>query len=292
MSTARHHTAVTATQEPIVSTTTATTPLSRRGAGLRRVTALARLELTLLIRNRTALFNALALGPLMALFISSISIPGAETDDSTYVATLLASLLVFALVFAGYYNLCTTAVARREELMLKRLTTGELTRLEVLVAMAVPALSVILAQIVLGGIAIAVLVGRLPLVNPLLPLLGMLLGFVSMAGLGYATAAVTRSVESAQVTTLLPLAVLMLLSGSTVPLQVMPDGLRTVAELTPLAATHQLMSLGLTGTAADGTVVDLASSFGAAVQPTLVLLAWVAIGGYLALTRMPWEPRR
>lgn len=276
------------------TTTPARTPVApvTRGSAWRRVVALGRLELTLLIRNRTALFNALALGPLMALFISSINIPGTDADQSVYVASILGSLVVFGLIFAAYYNLCTTAVARREELMLKRLTTGELTKVEVLVAMAVPAFSVILAQVVLGGIAVRVLIGEVSAVNLVLPVVGLLLGFAAMALLGYATAIVTRSVESAQVTTLIPLSVLMLLSGATVPLDVMPDALRTVAELTPLAAVNQLMTLGLSGMTADGATVDLASSFGAAVQPTLVLLAWAAIGGYVTLTRMPWEPRR
>lgn len=275
--------------------TTTAPSLSRpqeRGSAVGRVVALAKLEMTLLIRNKTALFNALTLGPLMVILISSFQLPGMDENRTAVVTNLVASLVVFAIVFAGYYNLCTTAVARREELMLKRLTTGEVQRWEVLTAMAAPALFVIVAQVVLGALAITVLIGPPSMVNPLLIVLGLLLGFGALAVLGYATAIITRTVEAAQITTLLPLAVLMFLSGSTFPLEMMPDAMRTVAEVTPLAAANQLMTLGLSGTTSDGRVLDFAQSFVGGLLPTVVLLAWIAIGGYLVQRKMPWEPRR
>ncbi|WP_420111392.1 ABC transporter permease [Pseudactinotalea sp.] len=274
--------------------TTAPSPARthERGSAVGRVFALAKLEMTLLIRNKTALFNALTLGPLMVILINSFQMPGMDSDRTEVVTNLMASLVVFAIVFAGYYNLCTTAVARREELMLKRLTTGEVQRWEVLTAMAVPALSIILAQVILGGIAIAVLVGMPSMVNPVLLVLGLVLGFSGLAVLGYATATITRTVEAAQITTLLPLAVLIFLSGSTFPFALMPDVMRTIAELTPLAAANQLMTLGLSGTASDGGTHDFAQTFVAGLVPTIVLLAWIAIGGYLVQKKMPWEPRR
>jgi ABC-2 type transport system permease protein len=277
----------------MTSTTTTTGTAGTSGSGgVRRALALARLEMTMLLRNKTALFNGLALGPLMVLFINAVSLPTAGADPGSFAAQVLGSLVVFALVFAAYYNLCTTAVARREELMLKRLTTGELTRGEVLVATAIPALSVVLAQVVLGGAAAVMVLGAPPLVNPLLPLLGLLLGFAALAVLGYATAIVTRTVESAQITTLLPLAALLLLSGATFPLELMPDPMRLVAELTPLAAVGELVALGLPGVDGSGAAVDLGGSFVAAIQPVLVLLAWTGLGGALVRSRMPWEPRR
>lgn len=275
-------------------TTTAPSPArsQEHGSAVRRISALAKLEMTMLVRNKTALFNALTLGPLMVIVINSFQMPGMDDNRTGVVTTLMASLVVFALVFAGYYNLCTTAVARREELMLKRLTTGEVQRWEVLVAMAAPALFVIAAQVVLGGVAIALLVGAPSMVNPLLLVIGLLLGFTALAVLGYATATITRTVEAAQITTLLPLAVLMFLSGATFPFALMPDAMRTVAEMTPLGAANQLMTLGLSGTAADGSTYDFVQAFVAGLQPTIVLLAWIAIGGYLVQRMMPWEPRR
>lgn len=278
--------------ESRMSTAVTPVPASTWRDGVRRVTALARLELRMLIRNRTALFNALALGPLMVLFVSSFQMGMMDAGGSQFAATLLGALVVFALVFACYYNLCTTAVARREELMLKRLTTGELRRGEVLVAMAAPAFAVILAQVVLGGVAVVLVIGVPAFTNPALALLGLLLGFAAMAALGYATAIITRTVEAAQITTLLPLGALIILSGATFPFALMPDTMRTVAELTPLGAVNALMSIGLAGTTIEGTAVTFANSFAAAVQPLLVLVGWTALGWYLVDKKLPWEPRR
>ncbi len=98
--------------------------------------------------------------------------------------------------------------------------------------------------------------------------------------------------ESAQITTLLPLGALMLLSGSTFPLDLMPDAMRAVAERTPLAAVNQLMTLGLSGIAPDGDAVGLRESFAAGAQPALVLFAWTVLAAYLVQKRMSWEPRR
>lgn len=277
----------------MTTTTAAAGPVSHeRGSAPSRVLALASLELRLLVRNKTALFNALTLGPLMVILINSFQMPGMAENRTAVVTGLVASLVVFAIVFAGYYNLCTTAVARREEHMLKRLTTGEVRRWEVLTAMAAPALFVIVAQVLLGGLAITALLGAPSLVNPLLVVLGLLLGFAALAVLGYATAIITRTVEAAQITTLLPLAVLMFFSGSTFPLGLMPDPMRHLAELTPLAAANQLITIGLSGATSDGRVLDFGQSFVGALVPTLVLLAWTGLGGYLVQRLMPWEPRR
>ena len=53
-----------------------------------------------------------------------------------------------------------------------------------------------------------------------------------------------------------------------------------------------LMRLGLSGTTTDGRTVELAGTFGPAVQPVLVLLAWVLIGGLATRRWFRWEPRR
>lgn len=271
---------------------TSTTAPVRPASSLSRIVALARLEMTMLVRNSTALFNALALGPLMVVLIGSFQLDQAGDDRVRLVTTLLGTLVVFALTFASYYNLCTTAVARREEYMLKRLTTGEVTRAEVLIATAVPPLAIILAQVVLGGVAVLVLVGTPSFVNPLLVVLGLLLGFVTLAVLGYATSIITRSVEAAQVTTLLPLSALIFLSGATLPMSMMPEPMRIAAELSPLGATFQLITLGISGTTSELEVLDLAGTFGAALLPVVVLAVWSAAGCYLIAKRMAWEPRR
>nr|MDT0667532.1 ABC transporter permease [Micromonospora sp. DSM 115978] len=81
-------------------------------------------------------------------------------------------------------------------------------------------------------------------------------------------------------------------SGLFLPLDTLPEGLEQLGRLLPLTPVVDLLRLGLTGTAADGTTVGLAGSFGEAVPSVLVLLAWAAVGSYMTRRWFRWEPRR
>ena len=51
-----------------------------------------------------------------------------------------------ALLFPGYYNLLSMFVTRRDELVLKRLRTGEVRDLELVTSMALPGARSLLAR--------------------------------------------------------------------------------------------------------------------------------------------------
>jgi ABC-2 type transport system permease protein len=107
------------------------------------------------------------------------------------------------------------------------------------------------------------------------------------------TAAVTRTVQLAQVTTMPALWLPLVFSGLLFPLAMLPEPLRWVAEALPLTPVAELLRLALTGTtAAGGHHLGLAASFGAAVIPVLVLTAWIAAAGWAARRWFRWEPRR
>ncbi|WP_154794858.1 ABC transporter permease [Occultella kanbiaonis] len=272
---------------------TATTGARLAPGTLARTRALTRMEVTLLGRNKTTLFNAIALAPLMVLLLMGVI--GDRTDGAgagVFSGALLTTLVAFGLLFVAYYNLTTTAVARREELTLKRLTSGTSSRVEVLVAMSMPALIIVLAQAVLGLAAAAGVIEVPPLTNPILVVLALGLGFAMFAGLAYASSGLTKTVEAAQLTTLPVLMVTMLFSGLTLPLSLLPEPAQTLAELTPLFPVVTLLNLGLTGVTPDGGQVAFAGSFGQAVVPLIVLIAWTALGVLATRRWMRWEPRR
>jgi ABC-2 type transport system permease protein len=273
---------------------------ARRGAAparrptsfsLRRVAALAHAETLLLLRNGTALFNAIAISPLFVLFFSTVQGtlgPGADPDVAG--PMILQQLAAMSLLFVVYYNLTTTYVARRQELVLKRLLTGECSRAELLAAAAVPALLITAVQLALGYAAVALLLAPPPLANPVLPVLGLVLVTPSLALLAAATSGVSRTVESAQLTTLPALAVLMVLSGVMTPGGA--GGLDAVARLTPMHAVATLFRLGLTGTDVDGAELALGETFAQAALPVGVLLVWAGLSWYAARRWMRWEPQR
>lgn len=278
-------------------TTTTTTPAPRRettgtGGGARRVAALARAELRLLVRNRTALFNALALPPMTVALFAALGTVG-DGGAPAATATLLLNLLTFmALAFVVYYNLTVAFVARREELVLKRYLVGECSRAEILVGTAVPAVVVALAQTVLGIVAVSVFVAPPAFVNPLLVVVAVLGGAAMLTLLAAATSGLSRTVESAQLTTLPLLIVAIPFAGLFGAPGASSGVLDTIGTFTPLRPITDLMLLGAGGIDGDGQVVTFAETFGAAAVPVAVLAAWTAVGVLAARRWMRWEPRR
>lgn len=255
------------------------------------MTSLAWSEALLLRRNPLALLIAIGLpiGTVLGLRSSAelMSTVGADPGAAIVIAVTAVSLNLFA-----YYNLVTALVARREELVLKRLRTGEATDLQILAGTAAPAVAIAWGQAVLAGLTGAVLFGLPVPVNLLLVILALVLGSLVFVLLATATTALTRSVELAQLTTTPMLLIPLTFSGLYLPLAELPEPMEQLARVLPLTPVVELLRLGLSGTATDGSTVDLAGSFAPAVQPLLVLLAWVIVGGLATRRWFRWEPRR
>ncbi|MBW1600322.1 ABC transporter permease [Streptomyces sp. JJ38] len=252
-------------------------------AALGRMRALGRAELTLLLRNRSAVFTAL-LVPLLLVFTFRMSLSDSLVEATALSAggLVLSGGLGVVLVIAVYANLVSAYVARREELVLKRLRTGESSDVEILGGTALPSVLIGLVQCLLL-IAAGVAVVDIPLPGRAdVLLLGLLLGTVMMTGLAAATSALTRSPESAQIT-VMPLMMLSFLgSGLMVPLEVMPDAVADVARLLPLTPVVELVRYGWFG---EGTGGDVALAVGLAV-------AWTAFAVFAVRRWFRWEPRR
>jgi ABC-type multidrug transport system permease subunit len=212
--------------------------------------------------------------------------------DGLLGADQLVAAAGFTLVFLTYYNLVTTYVARREDLVLQRLRTGELSDGQVLLATAVPTLLVTAVQIGLVAAGVAVLGRWTAPVDPVLPVLAVLLGATVMVLLATASTVFTRTPESAQITTLPVVMGATALSGLFFPLNVLPEELATVARLLPLTPVIELAQLGVDGRTWDGEVVAGAGLWWAALGPLGTLLAWTAIAALATARWFRWSPRR
>lgn len=256
---------------------------------LRRVRALARSELRMLLRNRTAMFTALVL-PLMT--VGALSSMGVGEDAGLSMASLTVTMLAgFALLYVVYYNLVTAYVGRREDLVLKRLRVGELTDAEILTGTAVPSVLVAIVQIVLTWAVASIAFGLDAPVNALLVLVGVAAGVVIFVLLAAASTAITRNVEMAQVSALPVLFVCMLFSGMVVPTANMPDALQQAVQFVPLTPVIDLVRLGLTGQTPDGDTVGFGASFAEAAVPTAIAVVWVYVGWWALRRWFRWEPR-
>lgn len=265
----------------------------------RRLTALVRAETVLLLRNRTALANALLLPVVFIAFFMFLG-GGAAADAApeTAVPALTSVLLMMSLIFVVFYNVTTAYVARREDRVLQRLLTGSTTRFEALLAPSLPAFVIVLVQltlaIVLLPLALRVMASEaveVPgIVNPVLVLLAAVGGTAVLVALAAATAGFSRTVESVQLTTLPVIVVLLPFAG----LFPMPAGsvLDTVSQFMPLRAVTDLLVLGLAGTDSDGQVLAFGETFAAAAAPVAVIVVWTVLGALAARRWMRWAPRR
>jgi ABC-2 type transport system permease protein len=248
-----------------------------------RLNALARAELTLLGRSRATLLTAV-LVPLALPFSMKTVVDGMDVGEvGLSVGTvLLPAAIGFSLLFGVYSALVGIYTARREELVLKRLRTGELRDVEILGGSALPVgvTGVVQSLVLVAGSTVLL---DLPAPQaPHLAVLGLLLGLVMCAALAAVTAAVTRTVESAQVTTLPFVLISMSLSGVTVPLEMLPDRLASVCELLPLSPVITLVRGGWTGTL---STYEALGALGTA-------LAWTVLSVFAVGRWFRWEPRR
>ncbi|GGU14956.1 ABC transporter permease [Lentzea flava] len=234
-----------------------------------RATAVGQAELKLFWRNRTALFNSLVMPVLIVPLLMSVDADGVP---------LIVGLTGFVLLMAVYYNLVTTFVARREELVLKRLRVGELTDPEILFGASLPSVVVALGQMALFAVIVGVITGVALPARPWFLVVGVVGGVTVFALLAAVSSAFTRTVEMAQVTSLPVLVACLLGSGLFFPLSVLPDGVATVLRLLPLSPVLDLLRAGWS----DGPVL----------RPLIVLAVWIALGTYAVRRWFRWDPRR
>ncbi|MEV8456145.1 ABC transporter permease [Streptomyces sp. NPDC052095] len=248
-----------------------------------RLAALGRAEAALLARNRTAIFVSLLMPAAMVLAMKSAMKQSVLDGTGLSVAgAALTGGIGIVLVQAVYMNLVSAYVARREDLVLKRLRTGEVTDREILVGTALPSAALALAQAAVIVAAGTAFFGLAAPRRPELLLAGLLLGVVLLAALAALTSAVTRTVQTSQLTTLPLFFISMMGSGLFVPLDVMPDRMAAVCELLPLTGVMTLVRTGWLG-GADGSEPLMAAATG---------LAWTVIAVFAVRHRFRWEPRR
>ncbi|MEW2176087.1 ABC transporter permease [Streptomyces sp. NPDC005406] len=266
------------------STTTAPPTAVRASTTARgRLAALGRAEMTLLARNRTAVIVALLVPSAMIMAMKStleqVDLGG---TGLTVAGAALTGGIGTVLIQAVYMNMVAAYVARREDLVLKRLRTGEVSDGEILTGTALPSAALALVQSALIIVTGAAFFGVTAPRRPELLLAGLLLAVVLLTVLAAVTSILTRTVQTAQLTTLPLFLVSMMGSGLFVPLAIFPGPLASACELLPLTGAMTLIRSGWLGVS-DGT--DL---LGAALSG----LVWTALAVFAVQRWFRWDPRR
>ncbi|MGW1011298.1 ABC transporter permease [Streptomyces termitum] len=248
-----------------------------------RLASLGRAELTLLGRNRNNLFIAVLM-PLLMIFLMRTSLKG--VDEATLGIPLSAATVIggtgTVLLLVVYMSLTSSLVARREELVLKRLRTGEATDAEILAGSALPGTAIALAQCAILTVGGFTLLNADAPARPDLLVLGVLGMIVLLVGLAAVTTSITRSVESAGLTTLPLFLVSAFGSGLFVPRDALPGLAADLSDLLPLSGVMEFVRAGWLGTAQSGSLLTAA----------LNTVAWAVLTGWAVRRWFRWEPRR
>lgn len=250
----------------------------------RRITGLARSNTILMMRNQLTLAYAVVM-PLLPLGLLFL---GERGDIDAATGTLVTALLM-ALLFPVYYNLLSMFVTRRDELVLKRLRTGEVRDSELVLSMALPGMAITLVVLVLT--VLVGLITGLPLpVNPVLLVFGVLLAAVAFAALALWTASWTRTAEAAQMTSM----PFIIVATFGLFRQVFPDSAQAWLSLLPGSALSDLVRVSWFGRPPElGSAerFDFWATWLQAAAPLAVLAVWTLVAIWLARRAMQWEPR-
>ncbi len=250
----------------------------------RRVLRLARTNTTLVMRNRLTLSYAVVM-PLLPLGLLFLGMRG----DVDAASGIVATAVLMGLMFPVYYNLLSMFVSRRDELVLKRLRTGEIRDVELVLSMALPGVAImVLVSVLLVGVA---MVNGLPFpLNPLLLLIAVLMSAVAFSALALWTASWTRTAEAAQMTSM----PVVLLGTAGLLRPAVPEAAQEWLALLPGSAVSDLLRVAWFGRPAElgsATRFDFWETWGHSAAALGVLAAWTVLSIWLARRSMQWEPR-
>ncbi|MBR8741685.1 ABC transporter permease [Nocardiopsis sp. MG754419] len=282
-----------------MTTATTTAPQGadhrRKGPGLFRQTLrLGRTEFTLFVRYKTASMYLLMPVILLLPVLNQQSVP-ILGEYTTTELSLIGTIGAIAL-FLGLGHPCNVFTARREALVLKRLRVSGVPATAIFggVFLVVLLFTVLIAAlIVAGSVALG---GPLP-ADPVMLLLSVALGCLAMTMLGLLLTRFAGNAESAQILSMVPMMALLFLSGGFIPLDVMPDAVRQVALLLPVAPTVEMAQAAYFGYDVFGGLegaepVGFLGLWAGALPGIGVMLVWIVALALLVRRYFVWDPRR
>jgi ABC-2 type transport system permease protein len=239
------------------------------------VAAQTRVELTLTLRRGESLLLTLGIPVLLLAFFSVVDVLPRPAGVDEPVDFLAPGILALAIMSSAMVSLAIATGFERSYGVLKRLGSTPLGRPALLAAKTGTVLAVEALQVVVL-VAVAGLLGWRPQGSVIFAAAAVLLATVAFAGLGLLMAGTLRGEVTLAAANGL-YRVLLLLGGMVFPLDRLPDGLETVAELLPAAALTQALDAALSSPAT------------LPAQPWAVLAAWAVVAPALAAWRFRWE---
>lgn len=251
--------------------------------------AVLAMELRLTARRYENLLVMFGIPPILLVFLATVPIRGdLRGGSAAVVGALLGPVVAIAIAAAGFVNLGIATAYERAYGVLKRLGGSPLP-VAVLVAAKVVAVGIVVAGQLALLAAVGIALGWRPGPGASAVLVGggLLLGLLAFASLGLLFGGTLRAEAALAVINGLFL-VLLLLGGILVPVEALPDGLRSLAELAPVTALARVVTVGIGADGGPGSVTGAGAALD--VGPDLIALAlWAVVGSLAAWRAFRWE---
>lgn len=244
------------------------------------LSALAKTQSKVFLREPLAVFFGLVF-PSVLLVVIGFAFPGATDpadvfDGRSLVDVYASTSIVLGLATVAIFLLPVALGGDRERGILRRLSTTPVHPR----ALVTAHLAVQLAVVTMASVA-AVLVGRL-VFDIAFPessawfIISFALSALSLLAVGLLIGAVAPTASSGQGIGMILYFPLLFFAGVYIPLQVMPEGVRTISSYTPAGAAVQALS--------DSWVRGVPET-----SSLLVMAAYVVVAGSLAIWFFRWE---
>lgn len=244
------------------------------------VSALTKTQVKVFLREPPAVFFGLVF-PSVLLVVIGVAYPGATDPEPTFdgrslVEVYAPTTIVLGLATMAVFLLPVALGGDRERGILRRLSTTPAHPRTLVAAHLV----VQLAVVTLATIA-AVLVGALafPIPFPESPgwfIVSFALGACSLLAVGLLIGSVAPTASTGQGVGMLVYFPLLFFAGVYIPLEVMPDGIRTISGYTPAGAAVEALSDSWIGNTPQ-------------TSSLLVMLVYATVVGALAVRLFRWQ---
>ncbi|PZR76506.1 MAG: hypothetical protein DLM52_06030, partial [Chthoniobacterales bacterium] len=237
--------------------------------------ALLKIDLKLASRNRAVLFFNY-LFPLVFFFMFAQMYHAREGKIILLVVTMVT---VIGILGNGLWGAGMRAVQEREENILRRYKVTPITPVPLLAASMITGVVIYLPSVVLMLILAHFVYGMSFPANILSYLVFVCIGALSIRCIGLIIAAVVNSNQEAQMLINLVYLPMLLLSGATIPLTLMPGWLQTLAQFIP--ATYVTIGVSRILTGGESVVQNW--------RAVLALVIAAAVGLFIATKLFRWE---
>ncbi|MFD2171142.1 ABC transporter permease [Tumebacillus lipolyticus] len=237
-----------------------------------------KMEIKLFFREILFVFFTFLLPAVSFIFFGTMF--GDDTYNGyNYIDTYIPGMISIVMFTTGFFTIGLQVVIDREKGIYKRLRGTPLKSSYVFTSIIAKGFFCILVG-TLEIILIAKYMFDATLTSSVFEfILSMILCSLSFFAMGFLIASIAKRMQTAMAISMVAMYPMMFLSGSTMPLDKMPQVMQTISNFIPMTYVKDLLQLGWVG--------KLFTE--AAITPTLVLLGIFLVGTFIGIKKFRWD---